>query len=128
MSEGKLRTMYFERWIKRLIVVQLLWLIAIVLAAPTGTTYKAEFGLFDLLILFYLLTYFYSLQLIYRCKRLGRTLFAASCLAGALLTLASPEYSSPMSNYYELLIWFGGVLDGVMLAIMYFTELKHRFE
>lgn len=117
-----------ETILRSLIGCQLLWLVAIALTAPAEPTYESELGLMNALSLIYVLTYCVSLFLLFKYNGAGRTLFFASCILGIPLTLASPEYSVPVSNSYELLIWLGGVLDGVMLVMMYLTDLKYRFK
>jgi len=117
-----------ETILRSLIGCQLLLLVAISLAGPVEPTYESELGLLDALSLIYILIYFVSLFLVYKYSAAGRTLFFALFILGIPLTLALPQYSVPVSNSYELLIWLDGVLDGVILAMMYLTDLKYRFE
>ena len=70
-----------------------------------------------------------SLYLLFQFKSSGRTLFTILVVLAVPLTLAMPDYySMPSGNVYEMLNWLGGLLDGAMLAMLYLTGIKDKFQ
>ena len=74
------------------------------------------------------LFFFVGLILLFIFNAWGRPIFTASVLLAIPLTLSIPEATIPIGNLVGLLNWFGGVLDGAMLAMLYLTSLKERFK
>jgi hypothetical protein len=74
------------------------------------------------------LFFFVGLILLFSFNPWGRGIFTASVFLAIPLTLAIPQATIPISNLEGLLNWFGGALDGAMLAMMYLTSLKERFQ
>jgi membrane-bound ClpP family serine protease len=120
--------MKLSKLFKGLIIFQLLSVVAMVIVLPDDPVYEEAMGIIDIASLIYVLLWLASLVLLFRFKSSGRTLFTILVILGMLLTLGMPEYSVPTGNLYEMLVWFGGALDGAMLAILYLTNIKERFQ
>jgi hypothetical protein len=75
-----------------------------------------------------LLFFIISLFLLFRFNAWGRILFTANLILSISITFSIPEHIISTGNFSGLLDWFGGALDGAMLAMMYLTSLKERFE
>ena len=120
--------MELSKLFKGLIIFQLLLLVASVIVLPDDPVYEEAIGIIDIIGFIYLLLWLASLVLLFRFKSSGRTLFTISVIIGMLITLGMPESYVPTGNLYEVLVWFGGALDGTMLAILYLTNIKERFQ
>ena len=121
--------MELSKLFKGLIIVELVTIVAMVLVVPVDPVYEEiSTGIFDIVNLVYSLLFFVSLVLLFRFKSSGRTLFAILVIIGIPLSLGMPESSVPTGNLYQTLLWFGGALDGAILAILYLTSIKKRFQ
>ncbi len=120
--------MELSKLFKGLIIFQLLSVVASVIVLPDDPVYEEAIGIIDIASLIYMLFWLASLVLLFRFKSSGRTLFTILVIIGMLLTLGMPESSVPTGTLYEMLVWFGGALDGAMLAILYLTNIKERFQ
>ena len=120
--------MELSKLFKGLIIFQLLSVVASVIVLPDDPVYEEAIGIIDIASLIYMLLWLASLVLLFRFKSSGRTLFTILVIIGMLLTLGMPESSVPTGTLYEMLVWFGGALDGAMLAILYLTNIKERFQ
>ena len=80
------------------------------------------FGLFMILII---IVAFVSYYLIYKFKKIGRTIFLMLVLITVPLGFyMGPQIFSPFDYLFEYLI---SVLDGALLTLMYVSPLKDRF-
>ena len=120
--------MELSKLFKGLIIFQLLTVVAMVIVLPDDPVYEEAMGVIDIASLIYMLLWLASLVLLFRFKSSGRTLFTILVIIGMLLTLGITESSVPTGNLYEMFVWFGGALDGAMLAILYLTNIKDRFQ
>ena len=119
--------MELSKLFKGLIIVELVTMVAMVMVAPVDPAYE-EIDIFVIVALIHTLLFLVSLVLLFRFKPLGRTLFAILVIIGIPLSLGMPEPSVPTGSLLETLTWFGGALDGAMLAILYLTSIKERFQ
>ena len=120
--------MELSKLFKGLIIFQLVSVVASAIVLPDDPVYEEAIGIFDIVALIHAILFFVSLVLLFRFKSSGRTLFTILVIIGMLLTLGMPESSVPTGTLYEMLVWFGGALDGAMLAILYLTNIKERFQ
>ena len=121
--------MELSKLFKGLIIVELVTIVAMVMVVPVDPVYEEiSIGIIDIANLVYSLLFFVSLVLLFRFKSSGRTLFAILVIIGIPLSLGMPESSVLTGTLYEMLVWFGGALDGAMLAILYLTNIKERFQ
>ena len=121
--------MELSKLFKGLIILQLISTAAMVMVAPDDPAYYEEaIGLIHLASLIFLLLWLASLILLFRFQSSGRTLFTITVIIGLFLSLGMPEPSVPFTNLELVLQWSGGAVDGAMLAILYLTNIKERFQ
>ena len=121
--------MELSKLFKGLIIVNFVSLVVLVITAPIDPAYEEiPIGIIDIASLIYTLLFLVSLVLLFRFKSSGRTLFAILVIISIPLSLGVPESSITTGNLYQTYVWFGGVLDGAMLAILYLTSIKERFQ
>ncbi len=120
--------MELSKLFKGLIILQPLTMVAMVIALPYDPVYEGAIGIIDIASLIYMPFWLASLVLLFRFKSSGRDLFTILVIIGTLLALGATESSVPRGNIYEIYVWFGGALDGSMLAILYLTNIKDRFQ
>jgi len=120
--------MELSKLFKGLIILQLLHMVAIVVVVPADPVLEEALGIIDIAALILLLLWLASLVLLFRFKSSGRTLFTILVIIVPLLGLGMPESSVPTGTLYDQLVYFGGALDGAMLAILYLTNIKERFQ
>ena len=89
---------------------------------------EISIGIIDIAALIYSLLFFVSLVLLFRFKPSGRTMFTILLIVGIPLSLGMSESSIPTGSLYQTYVWFGGLLEGAMLAILYLTSIKERFQ
>ena len=89
-----------------------------------------------LIALAWMVLYGLSLILLLIFQKSGKLLFTVAVISGFLITLFGQEdlylgmedsYMFGNIAYHEVFIWVAGALDGAILAILYFTEIKERF-
>jgi len=88
-----------------------------------------------LIALAWMVLYGLSLILLLIFQKSGKLLFTVTVISGFLITLFAQDLYLGMDDsymfgniaYHETFIWVGGALDGAILAILYFTEIKERF-
>ena len=111
-----------------LIFLQLVtFTVALILVPDDPAAYQEPFGIVDIASLIYLPLWLTCLVLLFRFRPSGKVLFTVLIFAGLVLSLGAPGASVPNGNLLEIVNWFGGALDGAMLAILYLTDLKDRF-
>ena len=111
-----------------LIVVQFLTILAFLLVGSVDPIYvEAPINSLDIASFIWVILLLISWVLLFRFKSSGKPLYTASVFIGIPISLALPAYSIPYGNAELLLEWFAGVLDGAMLAMLYLTSLKDRF-
>ena len=88
-----------------------------------------------LIALAWMVLYGLSLILLLIFQKSGKLLFTVAVISGFLMTIFAQDLYLGMDDaymfgniaYHETFIWVGGALDGAILAILYFTEIKERF-
>jgi len=121
--------MELSKLFRGLIIVHFVSIVAIVMVVPVDPAYEEiPIGIIHIASLIYSLLFLVSLVLLFRFKSSGRTLFTILVIIVPLLGLGMPESSVPTGTLYDQLVYFGGALDGAMLAILYLTNIKERFQ
>ena len=121
--------MELSKLFRGLIIVHFVSIVAIVMVVPVDPAYdEIPIGIIDIASLIYSLLFLVSLVLLFRFKSSGRTLFAILVIISIPLSLGMPESSIPTGSLYQTYVWFGGLLEGAMLAIIYLTSIKERFQ
>ena len=121
--------MEMSKLFRGLIVLQVLIIPAFVLIGSVDPMYaEAPINSLDIAAFIWFILVLISWVLLFRFKPLGRPLYTAAVLIGIPVSLVFPASSIPIGNAELWLEWFAGALDGAMLAMMYLTSLKERFQ
>lgn len=121
--------MELSKLFRGLIIVHFVSIVAMVMVVPVDPAYEEiSIGIIDIAALIYSLLFFVSLVLLFRFKPSGRTMFTILLIVGIPLSLGMSESSIPTGSLYQTYVWFGGLLEGAMLAILYLTSIKERFQ
>ena len=83
---------------------------------------EITFGMFSLIFLF---LYFVSLYLCYKFNSLGKNLYIITFVGGNLLLFFTDV---AMTGLETSLISFGGMLSGMIIYMLVFTDVKDRFQ
>ena len=87
----------------------------------------APFSYFDIALPIYTISWLVSLFLLFKFHPSGRLFFTVILALGVPITLGIPESKLATSNMYDMLFWLSGMIDGALLAILYLTDIKERF-
>ena len=121
--------MELSKLFRGLIIVHFVSIVAMVMVVPVDPAYEEiSIGIIEIANMIYSLLFFVSLVLLFRFKPSGRTMFTILLIVGIPLSLGMSESSIPTGSLYQTYVWFGGLLEGAMLAILYLTSIKERFQ
>ena len=87
----------------------------------------APFNYFDVALPIYAISWLVSLFLLFKFHPSGRSFFTVILALGVPITLGITESKLATSNMYDMLFWLSGMIDGALLAILYLTNIKERF-
>ena len=76
----------------------------------------------------YLIFYISSIVLLFILNPYGKIFFTILVIEGAIAGFSSPERIILPGDLFIFLTYFEGILDGVILAIIYLTPLKKLFK
>jgi len=104
--------------------------LAVVIANESGNSVEEDlsFSSIETISLIIGLGYFISLFILYKFKPIGKKLFVSTFVLSIVIILFEPvDYSNytPVISALENLLY---VVDGVILATLYFTSIKDKFE
>ena len=120
--------MVSEKLVKVLIIFSLVAVGGIVFVMPKDPALiDAPFNYFDIALPIYTISWLVSLFLLFKFHPSGRTFFTVILALGVPITLGITESTLATSNMYDMLFWLSGMIDGALLAILYLTSLKERF-
>jgi hypothetical protein len=131
--------MNLEKKFKNIIKIEVLYLIFVIIYtslfmeiayvdpnAPLIWTVQDALGILSLI---FMLVYAVNLYFLYKFKSIGKTLYVPliiiSFILGILLTPA--EALSTLPTSYYLVEWVSGLISGIVIAFLYFTEIKDKF-
>ena len=125
--------MITEKIFKNIILTQLalmVTILAVVIANESGNSVEEDlsFSSIETISLIIGLGYFISLFMLYKFKPIGKKLFVSTFVLSIVIILFEPvDYSNytPVISALENLLC---VVDGVILATLYFTSVKDKFE
>ena len=125
--------MITEKILKNIILSQLALMVtvlAVVIANESGNSVEEDlsFSSIETISLIIGLGYFISLFMLYKFKPIGKKLFVSTFVLSIVIILFEPvDYSNytPVISALENLLY---VVDGVILATLYFTSVKDKFE
>ena len=75
-----------------------------------------------------LIAFVTSLWLLFRFNYWGKVIFIINFVAGIPLLLFMPPDVHPTSPLFHTLNWAGGALDGAILVMLFFTDVKDKFQ
>ena len=125
--------MITEKIFKNIILSQLALMVtvlAIAIANESGNSVDEDlsFSLIETISLIIGLGYLISLFMLYKFKPIGKKLFVSTFVLSIVIILfETVDYSNytPVISALENLLY---VVDGVILATLYFTSIKDKFE
>ena len=125
--------MITEKILKNIILSQLALMVtvlAIAIANESGNSVDEDlsFSLIETISLIIGLGYFISLFMLYKFKPIGKKLFVSTFVLSIVIILFEPvDYSNynPVISALENLLF---VVDGIILAMLYFTSIKEKFD
>jgi hypothetical protein len=125
--------MITEKIFKNIILTQLALMVtvlAIVIANESGNSVEEDlsFSLIETISVIIELGYLISLFMLYKFKPIGKKLFVSTFVLSILLLLFEPvDYSNytPVISAIENLLY---VVDGIILATLFFTSIKEKFD
>ena len=125
--------MITEKIFKNIILTQLALMVtvlAVVIANESGNSVEEDlsFSSIETISLIIGLGYFISLFTLYKFKPIGKKLFVSTFVLSIVIILFEPvdySYYSPVISAIEDLLY---VVDGIILATLYFTSIKEKFD
>ena len=125
--------MITEKIFKNIILSQLALMVtvlAIAIANESGNSVDEDlsFSLIETISLIIGLGYLISLFMLYKFKPIGKKLFVSTFVLSIVIILFEPvDYSNytPVISALENLLF---VVDGIILATLYFTSIKEKFD
>jgi hypothetical protein len=115
-----------EKVYKSVLYFELLWLVLASMSLPVAPD-ATQLSVIDMITFAYLPLLLTALYQLRNFKPSGRLLFVALFCMGIPMTLIAEPNEVPSSSLYELLLLIGGFLDGMVISLVYFSALRHRF-
>tara|TARA_B100000780_G_C20656106_1_gene261259 strand:- start:61 stop:453 length:393 start_codon:yes stop_codon:yes gene_type:complete len=128
--------MNLENIFKNIIKIQFLFIVAILITigiedgvggvdVELFVALLMEDTLF-LLLVTYLVVYVVNFYFLYKFKPIGKTLYLPLIILGFILgtSISSEQYTS-VDLLFE---WVDGLLSGLVIALLYFTDIKDKFK
>ena len=125
--------MITEKIFKNIILTQLALMvtgIAIAIANESGNSVEEDlsFYLTEIISVIIGLCYLISLFMLYKFKPIGKKLFVSTFVLNIVIILFEPldysNYTAVISTFENLLY----TVDGIILATLYFTSIKKKFD
>ena len=79
------------------------------------------------LTLIFVIVYGVNLYFLYKFKPLGKTLYLPLMIFYLFLGILTLDMQHTISTFELLLDWIGGLLSGLIIAFLYFTDIKDKF-
>ena len=125
--------MITEKIFKNIILTQLALMVtgvAIAIANESGNSVEEDlsFSLIETISVIIGLIYLISLFMLCKFKPMGKKLFVSTFVLSIIIILFEPvdySYYSPVISAIEDLLY---VVDGIILATLYFTSIKEKFD
>ena len=104
--------------------------VAIAIANESGNSIEEDlsFSLIETISVIIGLGYLISLFMLYKFKPIGKKLFVSTFVLNIVIILFEPidySYYPPVISAIENLLY---VVDGIILATLYFTSIKEKFD
>ena len=124
--------MNLEKIFKNLIILELIYLVlSLAVTVYVEWDLPIEEGelplrLVDIFSLIVLIAYYVNLYFLYKFKSIGKTLYVPLLILGIAVGFGSYDFDY---RYIELIVeWFGGLLSGMIIALLYFSDIKDKFK
>ena len=125
--------MLTQKIFKNIILTQLALMVtgvAIAIANESGNSVEEDlsFSMIETISVIIGLIYLISLFMLYKFKPMGKKLFVSTFVLSIVIILFEPvdySYYSPVISAIEDLLY---VVDGIILATLYFTSIKEKFD
>ena len=122
--------MNLENVFKNIIKIEFLFIVAIFISPFFADVEYVELDVVSdtlfLWLLIYLVVYVVNLYFLYKFKPIGKTLYLPLIILGFILsTLVSSEQNTSVDLLFE---WIDGLLSGLVIALLYFTDIKDKFK
>jgi hypothetical protein len=126
-AEDKL--MNIEKIFKRLIIAQMLFfafmLVYVTISDDSNGTDNVELTNSDLIHVLLVFLYYVNLYLLFKFNKIGRDLFVPLLILLFVFSFGVDESYDAIVLAYEALDW---VITGMILALLYWTDIKVKFE
>jgi len=76
-------------------------------------------------VLIYIVVYMVNLYFLYKFKPIGKTLYLPLIILGLIFSTLIPVVH--FTSFYLIIEWVEGVLVGLIIALLYFTDIKDKF-
>ena len=122
--------MNLENVFKNIIKIEFLFIVAIFISTFFADVEYVELDVVSdtlfLWLLIYLVVYVVNLYFLYKFKPIGKTLYLPLIILGFILgtSISSEQYTS-VDLLFE---WVDGLLSGLVIALLYFTDIKDKFK
>ena len=126
--------MNLENVFKNIIKIEFLFIVAIFISPFFADVEYVEldvvsetlYNTLSIWSLIYLVVYVVNLYFLYKFKPIGKTLYLPLIILGFILSSLFPyEQSTSVDFYIE---WMDGLLSGLVIALLYFTDIKDKFK
>jgi len=124
--------MNLEKIFKNLIILEFIYLVlSLAVTVYVEWDLPIEEGelplrLVDIFSLIVLIAYYVNLYFLYKFKSIGKTLYVPLLILGIAVGFGSYDFDY---RYIELIVeWFGGLLSGMIIALLYFSDIKDKFK
>ena len=82
------------------------------------------FTLVDVIMLITFIFYYVNLYFLYKFKPIGKTIYAPLLI---LIIIIGHEYEYDYQTYEVTMEYLGGLVSGMIIAFLYFTDIKDKF-
>ena len=90
---------------------------------------EINFGSIEILVLILTILYCVNLYFLYTFKPIGKTLYIPLLCIGYGMTFFVPlELLSMPNHYWYFLATAGPILSGIIISMIYFTDIKEKFK
>jgi len=122
--------MNLENVFKNIIKIEFLFIVAISISLFFADVEYVELDVVSdtlyIWALIYLVVYVVNLYFLYKFKPIGKTLYLPLIILGFILaTLFPNEQYTSVDLLFE---WIDGLLSGLVIALLYFTDIKDKFK
>ena len=125
--------MNIEKIFKNIIIINFLLIISFFIwgmieESINPSFVEDSFSDIELIVFILILVYLINLYFLFKFKSIGKTLFVPILIINYALTLGLPETYFTYSPIVHVAASIDVMLDGMIIAIMYWTDIRKRFD